>query len=79
VEARFQDGTRVQLTPKDGYLLWAVPASHWQLGHRIVSLVEYDRAGRVLVRDHVQAPAGQRDVYPCAKPRSYGYGVTMCP
>ncbi|MFL5961357.1 MAG: hypothetical protein ACJ757_00490 [Gaiellaceae bacterium] len=79
VEALFQDGDRVELTPKRGYLLWPIPPAHWTLGHRIVSLVGYDSAGRVVASHALPKPADQRALYYCTKPKSLGYGVKLCP
>jgi len=78
VEARFQDGARISLYPKDGYLIWPIPADHYALGHRIVALVGYDAAGRVIAHGRVPKPADQRGIYPCKKPKSLGYGVKEC-
>lgn len=79
VDARFQDGDRVALYPKDGYLVWPIPREHWPLGHRLVALVGYDAAGRTVGRAQVPAPVDQRGIYPCTKPKNLGYGVSMCP
>lgn len=79
IEARFQDGDRVTLVPKDGGLLWSIPVAHYALGHRLVALVGYDAAGRAIAHGRVLKPAAQRGIYPCAAPKSYGYGVKMCP
>ena len=78
VEARFQDGSRVSLYPKHGFLIWPIPAANWPLGHRIVSLVGYDTRGRAVARSKLAAPADQRGIYPCKKPKSLGYGVKEC-
>ncbi|HVW90746.1 MAG TPA: hypothetical protein VHC01_14875, partial [Gaiellaceae bacterium] len=78
VEARFQDGARVSLYPKEGFLIWPIPASHWALGHRLVALVGYDAAGRVIAHGTVPKPADQRGIYPCKKPKNLGYGVKEC-
>jgi hypothetical protein len=78
VEARFQDGDRVSLYPKQGFLVWPIPESHWPLGHRIVALVGYDADGHAVARSKLPAPADQRGIYPCKKPKSLGYGVKEC-
>jgi hypothetical protein len=78
VEARFQDGARISLYPKEGFLVWPIPTSHYALGHRIVALVGYDSAGRAVARGKLPRPADQRGIYPCAKPKSLGYGVREC-
>jgi hypothetical protein len=78
VEARFQDGARVHLYPREGYLVWPIPADHYALGHRLVALVGYDAAGRAIARGRVPKPADQRGIYPCKKPANLGYGVKEC-
>jgi hypothetical protein len=78
VEARFQDGARVSLYPKDGYLVWPIPADHYALGHRLVALVGYDAAGRVIAHGRVPRPVDQRGIYPCKTPEDLGYGVKEC-
>lgn len=78
VEARFQDGDRIELYPKHGFLVWPIPEAHWPLGHRIVSLVGYDASGRAVARSQLAAPADQRGIYPCKKPKNLGYGVKEC-
>ena len=78
VEARFQDGARISLFPKQGYLVWPIPSDHYALGHRIVALVGFDASGRAIAREKLPAPADQRGIYPCKKPKNLGYGVTEC-
>lgn len=78
VEARFQDGSRISLYPKQGFLVWPIPEAHWPLGHRIVALVGYDASGRAVARTKLAAPADQRGIYPCKKPKNLGYGVKEC-
>jgi hypothetical protein len=77
VEARFEDGDRVQFEPKQGYLIWVIPSRHYRLGHRLDQLVAFDASGGRISsrRFQTNAPA----LYPCTKPKSYGYGVSMCP
>jgi hypothetical protein len=77
VEARFADADRIELTPKDGYLVWPIPARHYPLGHRLTELVGYNAAGRQISTR--QITGSQRGLYPCTKPKNYGYGVSMCP
>jgi hypothetical protein len=78
VEARFQDGTRISLYPKHGFLVWPIPEAHWPLGHRIVALVGYDASGRAIARGKLAKPVDQRGIYPCKKPKNLGYGVKEC-
>ena len=77
VEARFEDGDRVQLTPKQGYLLWPVPSRHYPVGTRLVEIVGLDAQGQQIASQRLSSD--QRGVYPCAKPKDYGYGISMCP
>jgi hypothetical protein len=78
VEARFQGGIRVELTPKHGLLLWVIPSRYYALGHRIVSVVGYDASGHAVARHVFPKPADQAGLYPCKKPKSLGYGVKRC-
>jgi len=77
VEARFQDGDRIELVPKEGYLIWPIPSRHYPLGHRLEELVAFDAGGEVIARQSVSTT--ERGLYPCAKPKDYGYNVQMCP
>jgi hypothetical protein len=77
VELLYEDGARETVTPKDGFMLREIGSRHYQLGHRLVRAVGLDAAGRVVGKQTFDGT--QRDLYPCAKPRPYGYGVTMCP
>lgn len=78
VEARFQDGDRIELYPKDGYLIFPIPMRHFPLGHRLVATVGYDAAGHVVARGRIPSPADQAGIYPCKTPKSLGYGVKRC-
>jgi hypothetical protein len=77
VEARFQDGDRIELEPKEGYLLWPIPSRHFALGHRVRELIAFDASGRAIARQRMRTNA--RGTYPCAKPKNYGYRTFMCP
>jgi hypothetical protein len=77
VDAYFQDGARVTLTPKHGYLIWPIPSSHYAPGHRLDTLVTYHGTGNRWLSIHI--PPGVRALYPCARPKDYGYGLIMCP
>ncbi len=77
VEARFEDGDRIELTPKDGYLVWAVPARHYPRGHRLEELVAFDASGREIASQ--ARNTREAGVYPCKKPKDVGYGYSMCP
>jgi len=78
VEARFQDGARVSLYPKEGYLVWPIPTAHFALGHRLAALVGFDRTGHEIARGRLPRPSDQGGIYPCKKPKSLGYGVKRC-
>jgi hypothetical protein len=77
VEARFQDGDRVGLIPKRGYLIWPIPSRHYALGHRLEQLIAYNDYGHPIARR--REPTNVPGLYPCAKPKRYGYGVVQCP
>jgi hypothetical protein len=77
VEVRFEDGDRVQLTPKQGYLLWPIPSAHYPVGTRLVEMIGLDAQGQQVAS--LKMSSDQRGVYACANPKDYGYGVSMCP
>jgi hypothetical protein len=77
VEARFEDGDTIELTPKEGYLIWPIPSRHYPLGHRLEKLVAFDAGGQVIARQNVSTT--ERGLYPCEKPKDYGYNTQMCP
>jgi hypothetical protein len=75
IEADFQGGDRVELAPKDGYLLWPIPSRHEAPGSRLARLVAYDIAGRVLARRRMPTGAA---FYACAT-RKPPKGGSTCP
>jgi hypothetical protein len=77
LELSFQDGDHVTFRPKHGYLIWPIRRRHYPPGHRLDQLVAYNAAGTEVgvVSGHPEV----RALYPCAKPKNYGYGVIMCP
>jgi hypothetical protein len=77
VEGRFQDGDRIELTPKEGYLIWPIPSRHYPRGHRLYELVAFGGSGRAIARERMLT--NFPSLYPCAKPKLYRYGVRMCP
>jgi hypothetical protein len=78
VEARFEDGDRLDLPPpKEGYLVWPIPARHYRLGHRLEELIAFDSSGREIAAQRFEPDT--KGLYPCAKPKKLGYGVSMCP
>lgn len=77
VEVSFQDGNHTILVPKEGYLFWPIPRRHYLPGHRINRLVTYNAQGDKLQVLNVRTDI--RALYPCKKPKNYGYGLSMCP
>jgi hypothetical protein len=77
VEVRFEDGDQAELMPKRGYLLWPIPSRHYPVGTRLVELVGFDAEGQQVASRRM--PSDARGLYPCTKPKDYGYGVSMCP
>jgi hypothetical protein len=77
VDVFFEDGDRVTLEPKRGYLIWPIPKRHYPPGHRLDKLVTYDARGHEL--GSLDVFTGIRALYPCARPKDYGYGLVMCP
>jgi hypothetical protein len=77
VELRFQDGTRTELHPVEGFVLYSIPASHWPRGHRLTAAIAYSSAARQLMRQTFDP--GLPGVYPCLKPRPLGAGLKACP
>ena len=82
VEARFEDGDRIELTPKEGYLkegylLWPIPSRHFPLGHRLEALISFDANGKQITSQNVNTK--EPAVYPCKKPKDYGYHTLLCP
>ena len=65
------------MVPKDGYLIWPIPSRYYPLGHRLEELVAFDAGGTAIARQRVSTT--ERGMYPCDKPKDYGYGVQMCP
>lgn len=77
VEARFEDGDRIELAPKEGYLVWPIPARHYPRGHRLEQLVAYDASGREIASHAYNTH--EAGMYPCKKPKDVGYGSSICP
>jgi hypothetical protein len=77
VELKFQDGREQVARPRDGFLIAKISLVHSRPGHRLVRAVGVDRSGHVVGVDRFN-PATP-GVYPCRKPKDYGYGVTRCP
>lgn len=77
VEARFEDGDRIELVPKEGYLIWPIPSRHYPRGQRLKELVAFDTDDHVLARQRVSTT--ENGLYPCEKPKDLGYGQHACP
>lgn len=77
VQLRFQDGHHITLTPRHGYLIWPIPRSHYPPGHRLEEVDFYGAHGRQIGATNFEPAV--RALYPCAKPKNYGYGLKMCP
>jgi hypothetical protein len=77
VEAQFEDGDRVELTPKEGYLVWPISSRHYPRGHRLEKLVAFDTIGHKIAAQPFDTRAA--GLYPCTRPKDLGYGVSMCP
>ena len=79
VELYYEDGTRKELTPVDGFLLYILPPEHYRLGHRLERLVWRDSAGNEVAQRTFKAD--QAGIYPCEKSEELdlGYGQKVCP
>jgi hypothetical protein len=79
VELRYEDGTRTELRPVDGFLLHLIPPEHYAIDHRLREIVLRGAAGDVVATRAI--PTRTRAVYPCAKDDELdlGHGVRVCP
>jgi hypothetical protein len=79
VELRYQDGTRSELEPVDGFLLGLVAPAHYAPGHRLERIVMLDAEGREVASRAIDPT--RRAVYPCAEEDELdlGHGITTCP
>lgn len=77
IELRYQDGSREELTPIDGFVLHEITPAHYPQGRRLAVAIATNSNGRVLYRQEFQPQA--HGTYPCEKPVSRGYGVRTCP
>lgn len=75
----YQDGTRTELEPVDGFLLYVIPPEQYELGHRLEQIAWLDDDGREIASRMMQPD--RSGVYPCAKDEQIelGSGVTTCP
>lgn len=79
VVLRYQDGTRTEFEPVDGFLLGLVPPEQYAPGHRLERIIMLDAEGREVARRELDPT--RRAVYPCAKEDEIdlGHGMTVCP
>jgi RNA polymerase sigma factor (sigma-70 family) len=79
VTLKFEDGDSIELVPREGFLLHAVPFAHYPRGHRLEAIVQRDASGREVGRTEV--PTGRPAVYPCGEDQEIdlGYGQSVCP
>ncbi len=79
VVLRYQDGTRTDLKPVDGFLLYVVPPEQYARGHRVDEIVWLDAGDRELAT-RTMTP-DQPGTYPCARDDKLdlGHGVEACP
>lgn len=50
----YADGATSTMTPRDGYLLYAIPAAHTRDGHRVVAMVGLSRQGQRVARQDLR-------------------------
>jgi hypothetical protein len=79
VVLRYEDGTRTEHEPVDGFLLALVPPEQYPPGHRLERIVMLDAEGREVASRAIDPT--RRAVYPCAKEDELdlGHGITTCP
>jgi hypothetical protein len=77
VEVEYEDGDSVRLHPTDGMILYEIPPSHFEQGHRVNLIIARDARGAVVAqrRQRTDVPGS----YPCKKPEPLGHGVSACP
>jgi hypothetical protein len=79
VTLEFEDGDSIDLEPREGFLLHAIPSAHYARGHRLEAIVQRDSSAREVNRREVRT--GRPAVYPCRKDQEIdlGYGQSVCP
>lgn len=77
VELRFQNGSRAELQPVQGFVLYSIPSTHWPRGTRLVEAIAYNSSGHQLAAQRFDPR--QYGVYPCQKPKPLGAGLKACP
>jgi hypothetical protein len=77
VELQFEDGDEVRLHPTEGMILYEIPPSHFEQGHRPNLILARDADGDEIAqrRQRTDVPGS----YPCKKPKQFGLGVSACP
>jgi hypothetical protein len=77
VKLVFSDGSSARVKTRDGLLLAALPSQSYKRGHRLRATIGEDTHGHAVFTQTFRPNV--RDLYPCAKPQTYGYGIKMCP
>jgi hypothetical protein len=77
VGLRFEGGGRQVVRPKRGFVVANIAPAHFALRHRLIRAVGFDSSGAVVGAQIFDS--GRPDTYPCSKPKSYAYGVKICP
>lgn len=77
LELVFQDGMRATAVPRDGFVLVPIGSRHFAFNHRLKRVIGLDDQGQAFTA--VSIAPRTPGVYPCARPRAFGYGVTSCP
>jgi hypothetical protein len=77
IKLLFADGSTERVKPRDGLLLIALPSRSYARGHRLSAAIGEGSDGRAIFRQAFRTDVP--NLYPCAKSKSYGYGVRMCP
>jgi hypothetical protein len=77
VELRFQGGDHVTLTSRSGYLMWPIPPRDYPPGHRLEEVDLYGPHGSQIGAKTFDPAV--RALYPCRRPKNYGYGLKVCP
>jgi hypothetical protein len=77
IKLLFADGSAERVKPRDGLLLIPLPSRSYASGHRLGAAIGEGSDGRAIFRQAFRTDVP--NLYPCAKSKSYGYGVRMCP
>jgi hypothetical protein len=77
VELQFEDGASVRLHPTEGMILYEIPPSHFEQGHRLNVIIARDANGDEIARRRQRTDLP--GAYPCKTPKPLGHGVSACP